>query len=157
MSVSLNTEQVTWTDQAFLRSGETGLTESIATGGLRESDGSEYKRTPRRRDDRFKTLRRMRGFLVETNGAESKVVFVENGQKIIYFLPTDRLARCGVTVPNQPFQMDEVEFRPGHDAFGKGYIFRAIAEPQDAVKGDVLLDANRKAKLEAILRNAHGA
>jgi hypothetical protein len=94
----------------------------------------------------------MRGYLIEILGAECKVAFVEDGKQTIYYLPTDSLARAGIRSPNQPFQMDEVEFRPARGEFGTGYVFRALAEVRDSKREKLELTPELRQKLNDLLK-----
>src|SRR5205814_94004 len=47
-----------------------------------------------------RVLRRLKGFLVETQGLDSRVVFVSNGETVQYYLPTEQLKRARITAPN---------------------------------------------------------
>src|SRR5207302_8917646 len=67
-------------------------------------------KVPARKKPTEKVVRRLNGFVVEDKGEEYEVAFVEKGnQLVIYYLPARHLRKAGITAPNQPFQMDEVE------------------------------------------------
>ena len=102
---------------------------------------------------KMKTLRRVRGFLIESIGAESKVAFEHQGELIQYYLPSGNLEKAGITAPNQPFEMDEIEFRLGANDHVSGYRFKPLAKVSDAVPEHVLLDAEHKEKLQVILHH----
>jgi hypothetical protein len=106
---------------------------------------------------RVKTLRRIRGFLVETIGAESKVAFEDKGSVIFYYLPADNLTKAGITDQNQPFEMDEIEFRLGPNDHIAGYRFKPLAKVTDAFPEAVPLDQEYKDKLQVILHHFKGA
>ena len=95
-------------------------------------------------------LRRLRGFLLETQGTECTVLFVDSGHSYQYHLPANQLHKAGVKAPNQPFEMDEVEIAGPDGEPGLGYIFRAAARPKDAFADRVVLDAERQSKLDMI-------
>jgi hypothetical protein len=120
--------------------------------GVQEAGRKREKKDRSSNQGRFKTLRRVRGFLIEIAGPECKVAFVEDGRETIYYLPTERLARAGIRSANQPFEMDEVEFRPSAGEFGKGYIFRALAEVRDAQREQLELTPELRQKLNDLLK-----
>jgi hypothetical protein len=106
---------------------------------------------------KVKTVRRIRGFLVETIGPESKVAFEDKGNLILYYLPAENLSKAGITAPNQPFEMDEIEFRLGPNDHIAGYRFKPLAKVSDAVPEAVPLDQEYKEKLQVILHHCKGA
>lgn len=108
----------------------------------------------RKRDERKeapRVLRRMQGFLIEIDGDQARVAFVENGQTIQYDLPADQLRRNGIIVRNQPFQMDEIEVKLER-GFAVGYRFEPLAKPSDGYAETLNFDAERKRKRDVILR-----
>ena len=64
-------------------------------------------KVPKKHESSEKILRRLQGFLVEDEGEEYKVAFVENDALVFYYLPASPMRKAGVAAPNQPFQMDE--------------------------------------------------
>src|SRR4051812_11694054 len=67
---------------------------------------------------RRKNLRRLRGFVIEDQGREFKVGFVEDGEHekvTLYYLPSDLFRHAGVTAENQQFELDEIisKYRDG--------------------------------------------
>lgn len=106
---------------------------------------------PTTRNQNPRVLRRLRGFLVEHNGLEARVAFVENGETILYELPADQLRRSGVLVKNQPFEMDEVEIK-SEDGLIIGYRFRPLAKPSDARIEPLEINDERRRKRDAIFK-----
>jgi hypothetical protein len=106
---------------------------------------------------KVKTLRRVRGFLIETIGAECKVAFEDKGNLLFYYLPANSLSKAGITESNQPFEMDEIEFRLGPNDHVAGYRFKPLAKVGDAVPEAVPLDKEYKEKLQVILHHFKGA
>lgn len=106
---------------------------------------------------RRRTLRRLRGFVVEDHGREFKVAFVpdDTGAKekpILYYLPADLLRHAGVTAENQQFELDEVitKFRDGSVAVT--YHVRQSAPANEGFVDPLNLDAARRDKLTVLLR-----
>jgi len=95
---------------------------------------------------RTRTLRRMSGFLIETQGEKSKVGLIEIGKVSIYSLPTQVLSANGIRLKNQPFEMDET-LKDG----ALVYEFRAAAEATDAYQTAFVLDEDRRAKRALLL------
>src|SRR5207247_713866 len=87
------------------------------------------KRSDRKNEPRV--LRRLNGFLVEMQGTEARVAFVEDGQTILYDIPAEQLRRSGILTKNQPFQMDEIEMQT-EGGLVVGYRFLPLANPSDA-------------------------
>jgi len=85
-------------------------------------------------------------------GNEAKVVLFENGQSASYTLPSKQLRKIGVTLPNQPFEMDEIEIESDADGFIVGYRFRALALPGDSFVEILELDEARQRKRDIIFR-----
>jgi hypothetical protein len=96
--------------------------------------------------------RRLKGFLIEIQGVDARVAFVENGQTIPYDLPAERLRDSGITAKNQPFQMDEVEVQTGDGGTIVGYRFLPLAKPSDAYIETLNLDDERKRKRDLIFK-----
>jgi len=101
---------------------------------------------------RQRVLRRLRGLLIEKQGTESRVAFVENDQPIQYYLPTDRLRMSGIVAQNQPFEMDEVEIQVNDGVPIVGYRFRPSARPSDSFVDSIDLDEERKQKRALIFK-----
>ena len=97
-------------------------------------------------------IRRLKGFLVEVQGADARVAFIENGETILYDLPAEQLRRAGITARNQPFQMDEVEMQAGDEGWFVGYRFLPLAKPSDAYIETLNLDDERKRKRDLIFK-----
>jgi hypothetical protein len=100
----------------------------------------------------FRVLRRLKGFLVEMQGVDARVAFIENGQTIPYDLPAAQLRHAGITAKNQPFQMDEVEMRAGDEGSFIGYRFLPLAKTSDAYIETLNLDDERKRKRDLIFK-----
>ena len=98
-----------------------------------------------------RVLRRIRGFLIENQGRESRVAFVENDQPIQYYLPTDQLSKNGIVAENQPFEMDEVEIHDNGQVI-VGYTFRALAKPSDSFSDSFDLNDDLKQKRKLIFK-----
>ena len=99
-----------------------------------------------------RVLRRLKGFLVETQGLDSRVVFVSNGETVQYYLPTEQLKRARITAPNQPFEMDEFEMETVDGGYAIGYRFLALAKPTDGFTDVIELDAERRRKRDLIFK-----
>ncbi len=99
-----------------------------------------------------RVLRRLKGFLIEMQGADARVAFVENGQTIHYDLPAEQLRHAGISARNQPFQMDEVEMQAGDEGWFVGYRFLPLAKPSDAYIETLDLDDERKRKRDLIFK-----
>jgi hypothetical protein len=107
----------------------------------------EPQKTPQSR-----VLRRLKGFLVETQGLDSRVVFVSEGEAVQYYLPTVQLEKAGITAPNQPFEMDEFEMETDGEGYAIGYRFLALAKPSDVFPDVLELDAERQRKRDLIFK-----
>lgn len=105
-----------------------------------------------RRESKEKILRRLDGFLVEDQGEEYKVAFVEEDNLIFYYLPASPLRKAGITAPNQPFQMDELEVELASGRTMTGYSFVALAKPSDSFNDSIELNDERRRKLTAIFK-----
>ena len=107
-----------------------------------------------RADVKFKprVVRRLKGFLIEQLGTEARVAFVENGDKFEYYLPFDRLRKAKVTLENQPFEMDEVEFASEDGGFFTGYEIRSLAKTSDSFADTFSLDQEREKKRDIIFK-----
>lgn len=99
-----------------------------------------------------RTKRRLKGFLIEIQSDEARVSFVENGRTFIYDLPADPLRRAGVTMRNQPFQMDEIEGEGEDGSVTIGYRFLALASRSDAYIETLSFDQERRQKRDLILK-----
>jgi hypothetical protein len=97
-------------------------------------------------------LRRINGFVVEDEGEEYKVVFVEDGQPVQYYMPSSPLRNAGITAPNQPFQMDEIEIEISGGRMMTGYSFSPLAKPSDAFNDAIELNEERRRKLNTIFK-----
>jgi hypothetical protein len=59
--------------------------------------------------------------------------------------------KSGISVANQPFQMDEVEM-PMEDSFIVGYQFKPLAKETDAFVDTMKMDHEQKVKFDLILK-----
>jgi len=109
-------------------------------------------RVPKKQETTEKTLRRLQGFLVEDEGEEYKVAFVENNALVFYYLPASPMRKAGVAAPNQPFQMDEVEVQLGNGRTVTGYTFVPLAKPSDVFDDSINLNGERRRKLATIFK-----
>ena len=144
----------------------TGATESLETGftytgrqaalaveSVRVQTPSRLAKSSQKEGHLQKrVLRRIRGFLIEEQGKESLVAFIENNQPIQYYLPSDRLHKNGIVAQNQPFEMDEVEIRTDDGQVIVGYSFRALAKPSDSFPDSFDLDEDLKRKRALIFK-----
>lgn len=105
-------------------------------------------------DDKHKrtVLRRFRGFLIEIRGYDARVAFSVKNQLIEYHLPADRLQKGGISAENQPFEMDEIEFKTEEGSFVTGYEFRPSAKPTDSFRDSFGIDAERERKRTLIFQ-----
>jgi hypothetical protein len=97
-----------------------------------------------------KTIRRLRGFLIEFQGAEARVGFVNGEDVTEYMMPSRYFRSNKITEPGQPFEMDEFEERKA----GKivlGTEFRPIALAGACAKTHIALDAKHEEFRKAIL------
>ena len=99
-----------------------------------------------------KTLRRLNGFLIEDEGEEYKVALVENGNSVFYYLPSSPLRKAGITAPNQPFQMDEVEVELPNGRNATAYSFVALAKPSESFPDSIEMNEERQRKLNTIFK-----
>ena len=105
---------------------------------------------PKKRQPTEKILRRFDGFLVEDEGEDYRVVFIEDGLPVEYYVPSSQLRKAGITASNQPFQMDEVEIESASGRVVVGYSFTPMAKPSDAFNDAIELTDERRLKLNAI-------
>ena len=105
-----------------------------------------------RGDSSRRVLRRLKGFLVEDQGRECKVAFVENKAPVFYYLPSAGLRNAGITGENQPFEMDEFESKNEDGSFSTGYTFRPLAGSADAFSDPLNLDQARQQKRNLIFK-----
>jgi hypothetical protein len=101
-------------------------------------------------------VRRLHGFFVQEEGDEARVAFVENGSLVHYFLPLKVFREGGVTVENQPFEMDELE-AVVEGVPMKGYKVRPSALPRDSRVETIALDPRSEENLRFILARAPNA
>jgi len=151
--------------QGFLeRSEDTGLPDTRFTlfkAARTQTEGFESviqyapiarkERKQPKRNPQERVLRRMNGFLMEIEGEQARVAFVDDGRVTQYDLPADQLRRSGITVRNQPFQMDEIELKL-ESGLVIAYRFEPLATPADAYIETLNFDEDRKRKRDLILR-----
>ncbi len=109
-------------------------------------------KAPRKRQPAERILRRLDGFLVEDEGEEYKVVFIEDGSPVEYYMPSSPLRKAGITASNQPFQMDEIEIESASGRVVTGYSFSPMAKPSDVFNDAIELTDERRRKLNAIFK-----
>jgi hypothetical protein len=85
-------------------------------------------------------------------GDDARVAFVDNGQKIFYDLPAEHLRNAGITIQNQPFQMDEIKNKSDDGSWTVGYRFLALAKASDAEIEVLKFDEERKRKRDIIFQ-----
>ncbi|HEX4085155.1 MAG TPA: hypothetical protein VHY22_09605, partial [Chthoniobacteraceae bacterium] len=90
--------------------------------------------------------------LVEISGRDAKVCFVHQGETVYYSIPAIRLERSRITYPDQPFEMDEIEFRTPSGELGQGYICRPLASKSDKTREVLKFNEARESKLAALLK-----
>lgn len=100
-----------------------------------------------------KVLRRLKGFIIEFGGRESRVAFVNNGEIVEYDLPSNQLREAGIIGKNQPFQMDEIQVRSPDGGVMVAYRFTALAAASAAYSQVLKLDAKLTNKRDIILKN----
>ena len=113
-------------------------------------EGKIKERRSHTKRSKEKTIKRVQGFLIETQGEESKVGIVENGELATYIFPVKLLRTNGIDLKNQPFEMDEVLVTE-NNAAALVYRFRPLADAKDAYKEGVALDDDRRRKLALLL------
>jgi hypothetical protein len=114
---------------------------------------ARVSQNPTRRKPSEKVVRRFKGFLVEDEGEEYKVAFVQDDELVLYYLPASQLREAGISSPNQPFQMDEIEIELSTGKMMQGYTFVPLAKRSDAFNDSIDLDKNdRRSKLSAIFK-----
>ena len=103
-----------------------------------------------------KTLRRLRGFVIQDCGREFKVGFVENrdGEERMtqYFVPADFLKHAGVLRENQQFELDEVLTKYRDGSVAVTYRVRPCAESDEGFDDPLALDAEHRGKLSELLQ-----
>jgi|LakMenEpi03Aug12_release.lakeMendotaPanAssembly.Ray.scaffolds.fasta_scaffold498891_2 hypothetical protein len=106
---------------------------------------SRAKSTTNRR-----TVRRLKGFLIEFNGEEARVGFLNDNQVVEYFLPARYLKESKITEPGQPFEMDEYEEKRA-TGFSTGTEFKPIASANSGTITNRLLTQEQLELRNAIL------
>jgi hypothetical protein len=118
-----------------------------------EIRSARSSKSPAIRQNSEKIVRRFEGFVVEDEGEEYKVAFVQDAQLVFYYLPASQLREAGISAPNQPFQMDEMEIKLSTGSVMTGYAFVPLAKPSDAFNDSIDLNKNkRRSKLTAIFK-----
>jgi hypothetical protein len=105
-----------------------------------------------KKNEAVNTKNRFKGFLVEMDAEQARVCLVKNGQKYFYDFPAHHLRKAGVTLQNQPFEMDEFEMQTPDGGFAAGHKFKPLAEKQHAYTEVLKIDEDRKRKKELILK-----
>ena len=103
-----------------------------------------------------KLLRRLHGFFIQEEDDEARVAFVENGQLVHYYLPLDIFVKGGVTVENQPFEVDELETTVDGVTM-TGYKVRASLLAKDSRVEPLALDPRSKENLDFVLARVKNA
>jgi hypothetical protein len=96
-------------------------------------------------------LRRMKGFLVELDGQEARVAFVQDGKTVLYDMPANHFRNAGIEHKNQPFQMDEIEMKTDL-GMAVAYRFLPLAKASDAYIETLDFDEERRRKRDLILK-----
>jgi hypothetical protein len=109
-------------------------------------------KAPKKHESSERIVRRLQGFLVEDEGEEYKVAFVENEALVFYYVPASPMRKAGIAAPNQPFQMDEVEVNLPSGRTMTGYTFVPLAKPSDAFTDSIDLNEERSRKLATIFK-----
>jgi hypothetical protein len=118
-----------------------------------EIRSARSSKNPIKRTTGEKTVRRFEGFVVEDEGEEYKVAFVQDAQLVFYYLPASQLRAAGISAPNQPFQMDEMEVKLSTGSVITGYAFVPLAKPSDSFNDSIDLNKNeRRDKLNAVFK-----
>lgn len=104
----------------------------------------------------FNPKRRLEGFIVEAEGAQTKVALVENGNLHYYRFSTAKLAKKHITEKNQPFEVSEYEITIEQESHCI-YVFKPLASKANKRKHPIPMNAERRAKLDFILRNGRDA
>ena len=97
-------------------------------------------------------LRRMQGFLIETHGEESRVAIEENGELVEYYFPSELLRKNGLTLKNQPFELDEY-------ITNSALVFEILplAREEHAITAAISLDPERRRKMDLLLGESEDA
>ena len=134
-------------------------TESACESVLRystEVSGRSHRERLASTRSRQRTLRRLRGFVVEDHGREFKVGFVPEGgpeeKLVLYYLPADLLRHAGVTSENQQFELDEVVAKFWDGSVAVTYHIRPSAPAHEGFVDPLDLDEARREKLTAVLK-----
>jgi hypothetical protein len=98
----------------------------------------------------FRVIRKLKGFVAQTEGEKWRVIFVNEGKEIPYDLPAQALQKAGIQARYQPFEMQELESIYS-EISGKIYRFRALADFDDVFIETLPLDPERQRKYDLIL------
>jgi hypothetical protein len=99
-------------------------------------------------------LSELRGFFIQDEGEHARVAFVDNNEKLVhYYLPMSVMKEGGVTMENQPFELDELEATLDGAKF-TGHKVRPMAEPKDVRQDPLTLDPRSSDNLARILARA---
>ena len=110
-----------------------------------------------RRANQPRVIRRLDGVLIQVEGQTAHVKLIDKGLEVDYSLPASALHKAGIRHHNQPFEMDEVEHKNPDGSYLIGYVYRALANQEDAFADTVDLDAARVAKRTLILEKFKNA
>jgi hypothetical protein len=118
--------------------------EESASGSIQTISPAERRRPAS--VSRKNPLRRLQGFLIEMHGEESKVAVEENGELIEYYFPSQLLRKNGLTLKNQPFELDEF-------LTDSALVFeiRPLARAENATTAAISLDPERRRKMDLLL------
>ncbi|MGH8093983.1 MAG: hypothetical protein ACREIF_10995 [Chthoniobacterales bacterium] len=118
---------------------------SFRVGPVRQSHGG----MPRNAE---KVVRRIQGFVVEDEGEEYKVGLVDGDEATYYYMPASAFRKAGISAPNQPFQMDEIEVEISGGRKLTGYAFTPLAGASDVFNDAIDLTDERSRKLNIIFK-----
>ncbi len=77
---------------------------------------------------KIRNLRRLDGFVVERISREIRVCFIDGHERHLYDFPLDELKSRGIETPNQPFQMDEIEYTLHDGTTRVDYEYRPLSD-----------------------------
>jgi hypothetical protein len=76
-------------------------------------------------------IRRFIGVLKSMNHEEALVLIASPNGEYAYTLPARQIRKAGITIPNQPFEMNEIEVTVGDETFPT-YEFKPLADLKSA-------------------------
>ncbi len=103
-----------------------------------------------RLQNRQRTIRRLRCFLIGFENGEARVGIVSQGQVTEYFLPEKSLRASRVIEPGQPFEINEYE-EVAQNGFRSITEIKAMAKAGTGITGLTALDDTQKELRNAIL------